>query len=1057
MQHRFLYFSFGLYFLLSLQAQAQQSTASDIAKKPVRSSLGENNIAVGANSFTGALTLDVPLYDAKFRDFTIPVSLTYTGGQGIKPDVIPGSYGNGWDLQFGGYITKIVNGLDVSIRAGNTPLPQVPPTDDPNWSGQAVMDEHYKRMDLFYSTNGSEDVYSFNFLGHSGTFFTDYDGSVKVQSNGGESFEIVKGQNRTHVSASIFPLEDQQFSGQGEYSSPYNRQGQSIAVFLDGFTLKDKKGITYTFGKNDNSIEFTRVAYKGLDYDAAIAMGKNIIPRKWMLTKIAFPNGEEINYMYTRGKLYTTYDIACRGLLYASGSTSLVYPSGYGIQITGTLTNPVYPDRIVLPNQSTISFSWSSGNNQLPFNALSVPNRAYAPNQAFLQPSWKNTSLDANQFALYFGRYFDVGSTAIVNRFPDKLDRIAITDATGSKYRSIQFNYTNTTDTRLKLMSVELYDKTDNRVFNYVFGYNTTSLPPYLSLQDDHLGYYNGKDNMPPTQPVDWLTTKNYYQNRAHEMFTSKEPDLSFAMAEMLNKVTLPNGAQVHLDYENNTYSKIATHWPFQLQVNSSSTVTAGLRLKSTTYSVDGVLTGKKGYYYTRDGAPLATGLSSGICSYTPIYQNDYTGLLSNQDANLRAANTTYWSNKNVVYTAWNSRSMNPLGSLNGPPVTYSSVTEKEEGSGSGNNGYTRTIYTNYDVSLTDDLADIPVDNPVLYHKIDNAAQSQIWKTTPENDRGLERGLVAAQEVYKSDGTPLQKTRNFYNTDPTRFNDHVRHASVDPTEFFAAEVDYFWSVRYTASLYYTFYPYLKKTTVTQRDANGTDMSTTTEFTYDTYRNVKSMTTVNSRNQVMEKILEYPADKAANSPVYTAMVNAHIVDALLTERTVRDGSLHKETITDYVHPSGNLFVPSRRTSQIGSGQPFVEKKFNSYDAKGNLLESETAGGIRQSYLWGYNSLYPVAIASGVSYSNASSVVNPTQLQSPGSDNDIHTLLNNLRNQYPQAQIESYGYDAMGNMKSGMDGAQRKIFYTYDAFGRLSLYVTKTGTYFRNMATSMPTTR
>jgi YD repeat-containing protein len=1043
MQHRYIYITIGLCLIFSLHLQAQtqqqqrQNSAFNLVGKPVRSSLGETNIAVGANSFTGALNLDVPLYQAKFRDFTIPLSLAYTGGQGIKPDVIPGSYGNGWDLQCGGYITKVVNGFDVNIRAGDVFLPVVHPLEPADWASQPNMDNHYQRMNIFYSRNGSGDVYTFNFLGHSGTFFTDHLGNIKVQSNNGDSYSIVKGQDKTNIKTTIFPFEDQEFSGPGEYSVVYNRQNQSIAVFVEGFTIKDKKGITYTFGYNDNSIEFTRVAHKGLEVDPAINLGRSIIPRKWMLTKITFLNGEVINYTYNRGKLYTTFDIACRGKQYYSGSQSLIFPSGYGIQITGTLTNPVYLDRIVLPNQSTITFAWSTGADQLSF-PLSVPNQPFN-GQISLPPSWKSNVLDETQFAVYFGRYFDIGAAYTVNRFPDKLDRITISDAAGGKQRSVHLNYTNATNTRLKLTSVELYDKSESRVFSYGFYYNTTALPAYLSMQEDHQGYYNGKLNMPPTQPVDWQSSFNYYQNGAHAMYTSKEPDISFAKAEILERVILPNGGEVSFDYENHEYSKTVTHWPFLLTDNNANTEAAGLRLKATNYFVDGVLTNKKGYYYSRNGSFLPTALTSGICSYTPIYQNDYTGLLSNQDPNLgRAANTTYWTHMNVVYHAWDSKPMNPQSAMHGPAITYSVVTEREEGGGSGNNGYTRTTYTNYDVSLTDDdVADKPVDNPVLYHKIDNGAQTQLWKSALENDRGLERGLVATQEVFKSDGALLQKTRNYYNNDPARFNDHIRNAIVEPTEFFTTHTNYIWSVRYLASLHYTFYPYLKRTVVTQRDDHLNDMSTTTEFTYDQYRNVKTLNTTNSRNEVIEKIFEYPADKASTSTLYTAMKNAHMVDALLTERTKKNGNHLMETITEYINPSSNIFVPSQQTTQIGSGQPFVTSKYTGYDMKGNLLETETPGGFKQSILWGYNSLYPVAIASGVSYNNASSIVTPTLLQSPVSDDEIHNLLDNLRNQYPNAQIQSYGYDAMGNLKSGRDGAKRKVFYNYDAFGRLSL--------------------
>ena len=57
------------------------------------------------------------------------------------------------------------------------------------------------------------------------------------------------------------------------------------------------------------------------------------------------------------------------------------------------------------------------------------------------------------------------------------------------------FQYTNTENDRLKLLSMKKRDLSNNSVAKYEFKYNTGRFPDYWASLGDHQGFYNGKDH----------------------------------------------------------------------------------------------------------------------------------------------------------------------------------------------------------------------------------------------------------------------------------------------------------------------------------------------------------------------------------------------------------------------------------------------------------------------------------------------------------------------------------------------------------------------------------
>lgn len=121
---------------------------------------------------------------------------------------------------------------------------------------------------------------------------------------------------------------------------------------------------------------------------------------------------------------------------------------------------------------------------------------------------------------------------------------------------------------------------------------------------------------------------------------------------------------------------------------------------------------------------------------------------------------------------------------------------------------------------------------------------------------------------------------------------------------------------------------------------------------------------------------------------------------------------------------------------------VQKRitFHDYDNYANPLEiSQSNGGSRTAYLWGYNHTYPVAKIENSSYANAlaASGINMAVLNSPGSTtgqkrSELHKLYTPTLH---KSFVSTYLYKPLVGMTSTTDPRQYRMTYEYDEFNRL----------------------
>jgi len=73
---------------------------------------------VSVDMYSGAAQVSIPVCNLPSRELTIPISLNYTGGKGIRVQDYAGSTGLGWALNAGGSISRVVRGFPDEFPQG---------------------------------------------------------------------------------------------------------------------------------------------------------------------------------------------------------------------------------------------------------------------------------------------------------------------------------------------------------------------------------------------------------------------------------------------------------------------------------------------------------------------------------------------------------------------------------------------------------------------------------------------------------------------------------------------------------------------------------------------------------------------------------------------------------------------------------------------------------------------------------------------------------------------------------------------------------------------------
>ncbi|SFJ00454.1 RHS repeat domain-containing protein [Olleya namhaensis] len=135
---------------------------------------------------------------------------------------------------------------------------------------------------------------------------------------------------------------------------------------------------------------------------------------------------------------------------------------------------------------------------------------------------------------------------------------------------------------------------------------------------------------------------------------------------------------------------------------------------------------------------------------------------------------------------------------------------------------------------------------------------------------------------------------------------------------------------------------------------------------------------------------------------------------------------------------HLYSYNKGQGSNNSSQNYIPNNYDlnstySFDVFGNIKEVKKESGGSISYIWGYNSMYPVAKIGNASYAEIESILgNSFTLSVNGLTASQEAA---LRVGLPNAQISTYTYRPLIGVTSVTDPRGNTIYYDYDAFNRL----------------------
>lgn len=1062
MSYQKIFTSIILLLIIGFQLRGQgenYALRNIIPPSATTASLGKyGEIPVGL--YTGIPNISIPLYEIKDGPLSLPLSISYHAG-GIKVEEIASAIGLGWTLNAGGIVGRNIRGRADEYGWVTDSASRI----DTILQNGDMEDIADMTRDIDAGTrDGEGDMYYYNFDGHSGKFFFDQAGNLfnypaknikvvpiagdfgsaagwRITVEDGTVYELNKAESVSVVTCgadggeyitSWYLSKIKSADGKREISFTYENVIYSNQVFL-GQTMYFPYTVAGQCITDDIGCLGTNTTYthrlKRIDFNGGfVNFNYDSLDRADLEGERKLDQIE----IYTSGNtLIKKYDFAYS--YFGAGSanqygkrlklTSLTEKTATGQKPPHEFT---YEESIVMPGRNSFAKDhWGYYNGQLSNTGL-IPTIIYTDHLNGIPGTYTgNANREANP---------DSMQACILKR---------IKYPTGGE---TIFTFESNTVFDLRI-APKTYDS------SYVFGTNqlfSSLTSPYESgtftipsLGADITFSVSGLNNSANCESFYW----HLIDDNDSSLYSGSDNSI--------------NGALIHLTAGTYKFRFVFDCW--QGSLNYSITLNAkipvdseyqrrpagGLRLKQMEDKPgEGNPSIIKRYRYES-----ASGASRGVLSTFPSY--GYNLLYSVQQGNNEPSYSCY-------YVVQNSSTNYPLTTPQGSYVGYQIVTEDL-----GENGEIEHNYLTY----TD--------------------PEGIFPFPPSNNYEWRKGMEMYTRYYAKKNGQLILTREVNNADTgvikavKRGYKAIRNAAYEPV-FFKISSGSPVIIYYVTSEFH----YIKQTRdrVYDQDDPSKFVETITDYTYDTthFQLVRVRTSTSSKDSVLRNEVivnkKYPQDysfsgaaSGSEAQGIKKLQDLHIVNVPIEEYTYRQkrnistNAISDERVingmitafkSDNPYPdkvyrletntpislatygsgsglSSNAFIKNTNSTIANAYKPAVV--FNSYDAYGNLTMQQKANDVYTSYLWGYDSTYPVAQVVGATYSTISSLVNQSILDNPVSDLALRNELNNLRTGLtsPDVQVMTYTYKPLVGATSATDVNNRTTYYEYDDFGRLML--------------------
>lgn len=954
--------------------------------------------SVPVSLYTGTPDVSIPLYDIKIGNYNMPITASYHLAS-VKPHLSPSILGVGWSLIAGGYITRTVREFYDEKKSMSHSFGFL-------YNYHAALNITSSQLGTYISNtvtglaNGINykeimaDEFSFNFCGYSGNFYLNANGKWEVVSD----YNIEIEPCDTTELATLDDIGQTRIKTNGWQMQNNNKK------FFKKFVILTPDGCRYEFGGLD-ATEFSIPYYSKNTSD--------LIATTWFLKKITTPQQREILFNYvSQNPRYNSSSsphpyMSCniqfspqkntRAWVYNNQIYQETSSNAPVHSFSGFLTFPVYLQSIETVNER-LSFSYSWNNNYykiFPQN-LSVlyweqNNDSYIdPFKGIYNPSLQFTTMLDNVT-------LPLTQNKIIDRLkPLILDSITVTGKYGGETpKTISFSHNNT-DIRPRLLDIVIKEKRENKKLKYNFEYNegltvnsvgTIDVP---LVKTDAWGFCNAGT---------WYSVSNDYNN-----FTYGPPNLQYAKAETLKKITYPTGGYSQFTYELNTYSKsvAADH----VTIQSTSGYAGGLRIKQVkTY--DGTKTTTTDYIYSENlnGSP-----SSGILSFMP--QSSVTYIFGTDPNTYQSLSIQSKGGFYIQPTNFNT-----------PVVGYSCVIAKTTDDDGNDLGFVRHRFANYDADIygkthTDEEA---------YYSTTTSSSAYF----PFTSRSLERGKPISEEFFDSSGN--KKKEILYRYKYTDDGFMITPCQLETWLISDDQMDITtggcgWLTKTITGRY------LLSSDSTVTYYNSGNISAKIEYEYDTHNQLIKEYSTTSEGKRKLIYYTYPDNFVSNNK-YSWMHDMHIFNTLLARQVVTNGNIDAERYDYSKTTTGVPFMCRAYHTWEKSNKKQIDFQVKWTDKYGNPVEI-TEKGIPIVLIWTRSGQDLIAKIENVSRQEVKRILgydlnNISESTEEYANSDIELLRQHL----PLARFTIYRHDANHNIESITPPNGKTIYYNHDAFGRL----------------------
>lgn len=1024
------------------------------------------------NLYTGKANVNIPIYEIKSGDISIPIALNYDTG-GVKVDEFSTSVGQNWSLIAGGSISRIIkdfpdNEISYGLFAENDWDLGVILNPELNYIGYNRPNRGVNIAQVDYlkwgpGVGNRYAVYSELIGVLTGTPFNngvqidrnDYQRdfcpdlfiasapslNTKFTCINNTTYEIYPNNNNfttnfldnSGCKMSSYLIDVRSANGFGFGTNGYDHEGRTQKGIKDffRFEITNDKGLIYNF--NDEEIKETFLVSPNLDINypnngSSSEQNENIRTmmnnyskkvHTWNLSTIRDVKNNIVTYQYETYSNNNTLKSKNGGKSVEVGvlsnflNTCLIGQSEFYQYLTNHLSEKLLQKDIKKKRLSKILFNGGEVNFVYSMDRLD-----YAGEKALTEINVKNIFGEIVKKVIFNYNYF-----------------------------ASKENCTTQDCKRMYLISINEVSST-GQVLSHEFEYDQAEmLPKKGSLEQDYFGFYNNNGLVNANNSQNTFSPKLYfYQNNgknsllpfqrtdvSNHVFVNGEIDLvpnNHSLKGLLKRVTYPTGAQLELEYENNSF-----------QFFNQNYTGGGARVKNQKIFDNGTLKRQLNYDYKE-----LDNKSSGYMNNFPVYGN----LLTYKTSPFQCYSFAAFDKAKISVEL-----------TNGNYIGYSRVTEYEVGKG-------KTVYSFSSPKEVQNTLEVKVplpandilapgtglaDNvPCMTALINNSAYPSIANI----DYDYMRGKLLEMKIYDVNDNILQSelneysNRNFSETNLSKtfvlqygngLNDGLIYglnvsSKIRTSDYLLSKTtkkDYFGSQFVTNILdlsYTNLYPFVNKI----KNTTSTGISEIYRF--------------------------YPFDSEVSGlPLMSNLIQQNKLREVIKEKTYNNSELLQSSLVNYnsfenivnivngfsTYPVVFNSYLSKSISTAKGTNPLTEEGIiTKRDLNGNILEFKNKNDKYNVILYGYSQTLPIAKIENATYTQIEPYVDNLKTLSNINDQaNLLLALNNLRTNLPHAMVTTYTHKPLVGVLTITDPKGDTINYEYDSFGRLSTVKDKNG--------------